>query len=361
MTPAEHGLLRLVAMLVIELDRGARPPRLDDRLEDLGIGSLERVELLLRIEKACGVRLPDSVMAEAITTRNLAAAVAAAAPTAFDASSDDERLLSNRSADAPATPESPLNNGSVPGSATASRAGRFATDVWGLLFTLWVITVCVPMLLLLSVILPLLPYGRRSERVVKAWSRLALALCGMPPHTAGAHHLTGIEPAVLVVNHASYIDSVVMMAAIRPPFRFVAKHRLIRLPVIGTVIRKVGHATIDKADMARCIAGAAELSRLVREPGLLVLFPEGTFAREPRLLPFRLGAFKAAVDAGRPVLPVAIRGTRRALPADARLFRYGRIDVTIGAPLWPRGTHWEEIVRLRDLARDHIARESGEG
>jgi 1-acyl-sn-glycerol-3-phosphate acyltransferase len=86
-----------------------------------------------------------------------------------------------------------------------------------------------------------------------------------------------------------------------------------------------------------------------------MIFPEGTFVRAPGLLPFRLGAFKAAVETGRPIIPIAIAGTRRLLPDGSWVFRHGPIEVTIGAPLQPRGDGWPEMVRLRDAAREAIA------
>jgi 1-acyl-sn-glycerol-3-phosphate acyltransferase len=83
---------------------------------------------------------------------------------------------------------------------------------------------------------------------------------------------------------------------------------------IGTVIRKVGHVTIDKATVAQQLSSADSLSHLLREGRQMLVFPEGTFFRAPALLPFRLGAFRAAVDTGRPIVPIALRGTRRVLP-----------------------------------------------
>lgn len=84
------------------------------------------------------------------------------------------------------------------------------------------------------------------------------------------------------------------------------------------------------------------------------------FVREPGLLPFRLGAFKAAVDAMCPIVPIALRGTRAVLPADSFRFRHAPIGVVIGSPLMPREQAWREIVRLREEARATIAREAGE-
>jgi 1-acyl-sn-glycerol-3-phosphate acyltransferase len=77
--------------------------------------------------------------------------------------------------------------------------------------------------------------------------------------------------------------------------------------------------------------------------------------RRPGLLPFRLGAFKAAVEAGCPVVPVVIRGTREVLPADTWRPRPGRIEVTVLPPLTVAGEGWREIVRLRDAARAAVA------
>jgi 1-acyl-sn-glycerol-3-phosphate acyltransferase len=108
------------------------------------------------------------------------------------------------------------------------------------------------------------------------------------------------------------------------------------------------------------LAAADILARLLREGQQLLVFPEGTFGRSPELLPFRLGAFKAAVETGCPVVPIALRGTRRVLPADTWLFRRGPIEVTVSAPLMPTGHGWQEIVRLRDEARAIIARGCGE-
>jgi 1-acyl-sn-glycerol-3-phosphate acyltransferase len=77
-------------------------------------------------------------------------------------------------------------------------------------------------------------------------------------------------------------------------------------------------------------------------------------------MPFRLGAFKAAVDVQCPVIPVGLRGTRDILPAYRWLPRRSPITVTIGAPITPEGTDWREMVRIRDLAREAIARAAGE-
>jgi 1-acyl-sn-glycerol-3-phosphate acyltransferase len=237
---------------------------------------------------------------------------------------------------------------------------RGADGLGRCLFTAYVVMIVVVTLVALWGYLLVSSKGGAADRAVRRWSRMALRACGLQPRVTGVEHLEGVGAAILAANHASYIDSVVLMAAIPTDFRFLAKRRLADYPMIGTVIRKVGHVTIDKATVAQQLSSADILSRLLRDGRQMLVFPEGTFFRSPELLPFRLGAFKAAVETGRPIVPIALRGTRRALPDGTWLFTHGPIEVMIGAPLVPAAQGWQEMVRLRDEARTIIAHGSGE-
>jgi 1-acyl-sn-glycerol-3-phosphate acyltransferase len=241
-----------------------------------------------------------------------------------------------------------------------ARIARGADGLRRCLFTAYVVTIAVATLLLLWGYLLVSPKGRAADRAVRRWSRVALRACGLQPRVTGLEHLEGSGAAILAANHASYIDAVVLMATIPTDFRFLAKRRLADYPMIGTVIRRVGHVTIDKATVAQQLSSADIFSRLLREGRQMLVFPEGTFFRAPELQPFRLGAFKAAVDTGRPIVPIALRGTRHVLPDGTWLFTHGPIEVIIGAPLVPAGQGWQEMVRLRDEARTIIAHGCGE-
>jgi 1-acyl-sn-glycerol-3-phosphate acyltransferase len=198
--------------------------------------------------------------------------------------------------------------------------------------------------------------ARSTDRLVRRWCRLLLRGAAIPIHLEGTEHLVEATPAVLVANHGSYLDAVALMAALPIEFRFVAKRELLSTPVIGTIIRKAGHLTVERFDLSRSVADAERVIEALRGGTSLLMFPEGTFLSSPRLLPFRLGAFKAAVDVQCPVLPVAIRGTREILPADTWLPRPGAITVVVGAPIQPEEAGWRAMVRLRDVARTEIAR-----
>jgi fatty-acyl-CoA synthase len=202
----------------------------------------------------------------------------------------------------------------------------------------------------------LLPAGRAVDRLVRAWCRLLLQLGGCPLRVQGLENLPATGPVVLAANHSSYIDSVVLSAALPGDFRFVAKRELVTTPLIATVIRKVGHLTVERTDLSRSVADAERVTAVLRRGASLLFFPEGTFRRQAELLPFKLGAFKAAVEARCPVIPVTIRGTREILPAYEWLLRPGPITISIGGPIGPEDGGWREMVRLRDAARAEIAR-----
>jgi 1-acyl-sn-glycerol-3-phosphate acyltransferase len=206
----------------------------------------------------------------------------------------------------------------------------------------------------------LLPPGPTVNRLIRRWCRVALTLAGCPVRVEGLENLRGAGPAVLATNHASYLDAVVLSAALLAEFRIVAKRELALVPLIGTVIRKAGHLTVERISPVRSVADAERVAAALGTDTSLLFFPEGTFERRPGLLPFKLGAFKAAVQARCPVIPIALCGTRDMLPAYARCLRPARITVAIGPPIRPAGEGWREMVRLRDAARAEIARRLGE-
>ncbi len=202
----------------------------------------------------------------------------------------------------------------------------------------------------------LLPAGRAVARLVRAWCRLVLRLGGCPLRVEGLENLPSTGPVVLAANHASYIDSIVLSAGLPGDFRFVAKRELVTTPLVARVIRKVGHLPVERTDLSRSVADAERVTAVLRRGASLLFFPEGTFLCQAKLLPFKLGAFKAAVEARCPVIPIAIRGTREILPAYEWLLRPGPITISIGSPIRPEDSGWKEMVRLRDAARAEIAR-----
>jgi 1-acyl-sn-glycerol-3-phosphate acyltransferase len=161
-------------------------------------------------------------------------------------------------------------------------------------------------------------------------------------------------------NHASYVDVLALLALVPGDFVFAAKAEVAAWPLIGTLVRRAGHLTIERFDVSQSVADAGKVARALEEGHSVVLFPEGTFTAAPGQRPFRLGTFKAAVETGVPVVPLALRGTRRVLRAGQTIPRPGPIHLWIGEPIPPAGDGWRAVVALRDRVATEIAAHSSE-
>jgi 1-acyl-sn-glycerol-3-phosphate acyltransferase len=173
-------------------------------------------------------------------------------------------------------------------------------------------------------------------------------------------HLPGHGPLVLVSNHTSYADTIALIATLPLDVVFVAKQELKGLPLIGTILRKGGHPTVDRWDLRHSIADANRVTDILRTGEVVLFFPEGTFTRAAGLKPFKMGAFTAAAAAGCPVVPIALRGTRHVLPSGSHIPRPTRISLWIGEGLLPASDGWDAARDLRDRAWNAIARHCGE-
>ncbi len=169
-------------------------------------------------------------------------------------------------------------------------------------------------------------------------------------------------PHVLVVNHASYVDSLLISALLRERHRFGAKAELARVPVLGGYLRRMGTVFIERFAPGESTAEVGRLTEALRGGDSLVLFPEGTFTGVTGLRAFHLGAFQAAAAARVPVIAVALRGTRDVMREGRWLPRRAPVHAVIGPPLCAgeREDVFAAAVRLRDEARAHILRHCGE-
>jgi 1-acyl-sn-glycerol-3-phosphate acyltransferase len=195
-------------------------------------------------------------------------------------------------------------------------------------------------LTLLAVVLPtcallaVTPGVHRRRGIARGAARLFFAAIGSPVRVEG----TAIQPhypCVVVANHASYLDGIILTAALPAGFTYLIKHQMNRVPIAGFVLRRLGSAFVDRDDrndrqrMARTLLGRAA------KGDALGFFPEGTFDAAPGLKSFQLGAFSAAARAKLPVVPIVIYGSRHKLPSGALLPAPGPLRVHICDPVEP--------------------------
>jgi len=212
-------------------------------------------------------------------------------------------------------------------------------------------------------LLLLTPSLQRRRSLVRGVARLVLRLVRMRVHVHGLEHIS--TPCVVIANHQSYLDGVVLQAVLPTSFSFVIKREMSSVPLAGTLLRRIGAEFVERQHHHRSANDARRLMRTAAQGQALAFFPEGTFSAEIGLLRFHIGAFAAAARANLPVIPIAIRGTRRCLPPERALPSAGLIDVEVlaGIPVPQAATAAEAADRprqMRDAARAALLAALGE-
>lgn len=206
----------------------------------------------------------------------------------------------------------------------------------------------------------LLPGARLHRAVLRLCVRGALRLAGIGLRVTGREHLQEASPCIVVANHASYLDAMVLIALLPAGYGFVAKRELARNPLLRIFLERLDTHFVERFNPRQGASDMRRLARAAKAGQALVFFPEGTFTRAPGLAAFRMGAFVAAVQADLAILPVALRGTRGILRSGSWQPRRGNIEAEFLPAVHPQDSDWQAAVRLRDASRAAILARCGE-
>jgi 1-acyl-sn-glycerol-3-phosphate acyltransferase len=190
-------------------------------------------------------------------------------------------------------------------------------------------------------------------------ARAALWAAGIPVSVTGIERIPRAN-AILVFNHSSYMDALVLTAILPGEPVYVAKKEFAGQVFAGPFLRRLGALFVERYDVTSSLADTNSLISVAQEGRGLVFFPEGTFTRRAGLTGFYLGAFKVAAEANLPVVPGTIRGTRSMLRGTQWFPRRTAVHVDFAEPIMPSGTNFASVVRLRDAVRNSILARCGE-
>ena len=194
-----------------------------------------------------------------------------------------------------------------------------------------------------------------AERATARWG--AVVLWGSRVKVAMEHpeRLGTGRSQILVSNHQSWFDVFALAAALPVPFSFVGKKELSRIPFLGHAWEKVGHVAIDRADHQSAMESLTAVDRQIRDGGrTIIMFPEGTRSETGRLGRFKKGAFVMAIKAQVPVVPVAVRGTRRVMEKGSWKIMPGRVCIRVGFPIDTSGLTLKDRDRLMREVREAV-------
>jgi putative phosphoserine phosphatase / 1-acylglycerol-3-phosphate O-acyltransferase len=189
--------------------------------------------------------------------------------------------------------------------------------------------------------------------LVPTWADVIHAFAGVKLNVTGEEYLWSNRPAVFIFNHRNNFDAFIMAKLLRVNYTGVAKKELELNPVMGPVGRLMKVAFIDRGDAKKAVESMKSVIALAREGLSIVIAPEGTRAQGRDLLPFKKGAFRMAMAADIPIVPVVIRNAEDIGARDAIFMRPGVVDIAVLPPIsvadWSREDLDERIDAVRDL------------
>lgn len=194
-------------------------------------------------------------------------------------------------------------------------------------------------------------------------AKLALSAAGVKLQVYGVQKS---EPTIYVANHASYSDVIYLLSALPHPVAFVAKSELKKSIPIKITLDRLGVIYVERFDREASLSDAELTTRVAKTGKSLLSFPEGTFTRVPGLLPFHLGPFLTAVEAGLVLVPIAINGARSILHPDSWIIRSGTVSVHLLPPVKYEGLMetrdelWKSALKLLAESRQSILGKCGE-
>ena len=193
------------------------------------------------------------------------------------------------------------------------------------------------------------------NRAIELWGDLGIRAAGIELHVEGAEYLE-LRPAVFVINHQSGIDPMLVCALLRRDFVGVAKSQIRRNPVLGPVFAFAETIFLDRGEgqRARESLGAAVA---VLGSGLAVaVAPEGRRSESAEPGSFKTGAFRLAMEARVPVVPIVIHNAFRILPSGGYVMRAGEVQVSVRPPI--PTTNWaaESVRHHTELIEDVFRR-----
>ena len=155
--------------------------------------------------------------------------------------------------------------------------------------------------------------GYFAHRCARAWSWLILKTTGVRVRVEGLERVTPGTTYVFVSNHQSIYDTPVLFASLPYQLRIIAKESLARFPVLGWHLKRGRHLFVDRKHPDRI--GILKRWRALISEGLsLIIYAEGTRSPDGHVARFKAGRFLLAIEAGRPVVPAAVIGTRAVMP-----------------------------------------------
>lgn len=141
-------------------------------------------------------------------------------------------------------------------------------------------------------------------------------------------------PYIIMCNHASLYDIPLSFIAVEGKMRMLTKKELFKVPIWGTAMKMSGFLSIDRTNRRQAIKDLEEAKKVMKQGVIVWIAPEGTRSRDGKLLPFKKGGFRLAIETGATIVPLVFRGNQHLV--EYRTFKVStgkKVDIYIGKPI----------------------------
>jgi len=207
---------------------------------------------------------------------------------------------------------------------------------------------------LVIVLSPFVNASTLSRGIAGAWARFIARLTPMFVRVVGRDNVDPEQSYVVVSNHQSVYDILVLYGWLGIDIRWVMKIEIRSIPGIGAACAALGHIYIDRSDHQAAIMSINAAREKISGGTSVIFFPEGTRSEDGRLKRFKRGAFRFAIDTELPILPVTVDGACDVLPARRYDLRPGVARLVIHPPISTVGLKTADLPALSDQIREVI-------
>jgi 1-acyl-sn-glycerol-3-phosphate acyltransferase len=191
--------------------------------------------------------------------------------------------------------------------------------------------------------------GHFAHRCARAWSWLILKTTGVRVTVEGLSRITPGTTYIFVSNHQSIYDTPVIFSSLPYQLRIIAKESLAKFPVLGWHLKRGRHLFVDRQHPDR--AGILNRWRALVSEGLsLIIYAEGTRSADGQVGRFKAGSFLLAIEAGLPIVPLTVIGTRAVMPKGRLRTEPANVRLIVHDPIQPPALAVPTIHDARQLA-----------
>ena len=190
--------------------------------------------------------------------------------------------------------------------------------------------------------------GRPGQLAGYMWSWAVAKSVGITASATGTENVNVGQSYVVTPNHQGNADVLAIELALPIKVLWVIKKELTRIPFFGWALARSGAICLDRSKPGEALAELLEGAGKLRGGWSLLIYPEGTRSPGVQPQPFKAGAFRLAIAAGIPILPVTINGAHRIWPKKTLKFRPGHMTLTIGKPITTSDMTEDDVPLLKE-------------